>query len=85
MQGSWQLCRECTVANCHFFTCLLLSYCDESVSCDVSVYVCSAQEQKDQSFRAVLLATLGIAALGVAFVISIACTDRPPKPKTSAE
>jgi hypothetical protein len=43
------------------------------------------EEQKKRSEACILLGTLGVAVIGLAFAVGIGCTERPPKPKNRPE
>ena len=43
------------------------------------------QEQKQQAYDRIMLGTLAVAMIGLAFAVGIGCTERPPKPKNRPE
>ena len=45
----------------------------------------SPQEQIEESYIRMMLGTLGVAVIGLAFAVGIGCTERPPKPKNRPE
>jgi hypothetical protein len=49
----------------------------------INIYL--TQDQKKQAYARILLGTLGVAVVGVAFAVGIGCTERPPKPKNRPE
>jgi hypothetical protein len=49
----------------------------------INIYL--TEEQKEESYVRILLGTLGVAVIGLAFAIGIGCTERPPKPKNRPE